>query len=286
MKEYFASLPQESIGGAIIEKVRSFSGYSSKDRLAETWRRSYEQYFKLANRSPYLRRYGDSGEFVEFPVNQYRSILQQILNLITKSRPAYSVRSTNTDYESQQQAIVATSLLDHYTHEGRLGKLSRKVVELALIYGSAFLSLSWNANRGDKTVTEEGEEVTTGDLDFMTHSPFDVFFDTGARDDKHEWAIIREYKHKYKLAAEFKNFKEDILNASPISTVASEFYSQGVEDEQRSLHDDYIPVYTLFHKRGSALPEGRLVQCLESGMVIVDVGMPYNEVPLYHLKAG
>jgi len=52
----------------------------------------------------------------------------------------------------------------------------------------------------------------------------------------------------------------------------------------RQLNDDVL-VYKFFHKKTEAVPEGRLVWCLDGGEVLQDTFLPYDDIPLQRMVA-
>ncbi len=63
---------------------------------------------------------GEQGEIANLPVNHLRNIAQNILVMITATRPAMEARAVNTDYKSLVQTKLANGLLDYYMREKRL----------------------------------------------------------------------------------------------------------------------------------------------------------------------
>src|SRR5690606_36166773 len=44
---------------------------------------------------------------------------------------------------------------------------------------------------------------------------------------------------------------------------------------------DLIPVYEFYHKRTSAMPDGRYIMFLSQDITLLDAPMPYRQLPVY-----
>lgn len=235
---------------------------------------------------------GEGGELVNLPVNHYSNIAQNIVNMITATRPAFQARSVNTDYKSQVQTTLANGLLEFYMREKRLEVYLKKAAEYAVVLGSGFIKMEWNATSGEiydyieptEPFDDEGNEVKPspiyqGDVEFRNLSPFDVVFDnTKESAMDHDWVLCRTFKNKYDLMAKFPDLAEQIKGAATKSDNQKYRISLSPLDDTSD-----IPVYEFFHKRTESMPNGRYIQFLDNDVVMVDALMPYRKLPIYRI---
>lgn len=153
-------MPNDNVYFAADESKKTVSHLQQKgqqwfDSLSDT------NYFDIIKRSwdAYHGRYYDSshsinyggevGELVNISVNHYRNIASHMLTMTTAARPAFQARARNTDYKSQVQTLLANGLLEYYMKEKRIEKVLKKAVEYAVVFGSGFIRMDWDATTGE-----------------------------------------------------------------------------------------------------------------------------------------
>lgn len=223
---------------------------------------------------------GEQGELAEIGINHIRNIGNHMINMITSTRPTMQARSINTDYKSLIQTKLANGLLDYYMRDHRLENYLKRAVEYAVVMGSGFIKMEWNATRGEVYDFNEalGIEIREGDLEFVNLSAFDVIFDTNREDQKHDWVVTRSFKNRFDLAAKYPEYRSDIL-------------SLPTKDHMKdlsgfSLHmdsTDLIAVYEFYHNRTESMPDGRYLLYLSEDIVLLDAPMPYRALPIYQI---
>lgn len=223
---------------------------------------------------------GEQGELVQLGVNHIRNLASHMLTMITSTRPSMQARSVSTDYDSMVQTRLANSLLDFYMKDFHLEEYLKTAVEYAIVFGSGYIKLEWNATRGEVYDADPltGAEIREGDLEFSNLSPFDVMFDTNREDKRHEWVITRTAKNKFDLAAKYPELAEKIVQIASINESINYAYMSLSNNA-----NDYIPVYEFYHKSTEALPEGRYMLFLNDELILLDSPMPYQELPVYSI---
>lgn len=285
---YFAAQDPSSLASACMAKAQSFYNTLNSNYYLDLLRRQWYAYHgqfgdDFSNASHQIGFTGKEGELVQLNVNHYRNIAQHILVMITSSRPSMEARAINTDYKSLTQAYLANSILDYYMREKNLEDCIYRVTEMAVVLGAGFIRLEWNATAGELYDFDEntGEKNFEGELEFSTHSPFDVVFD-GTKDTwDNEWIILRSFKNKYNLMAKYPELADKIKNIASLNQTAR--YRLAVFSNDST---DDIPVYEFYHKKTEALPEGRYMLYLDSDIVLLDLPLPYREIPVYRVSAG
>lgn len=293
---YFAARDANETVSVLLGKANSWftdldtNGYL--DKLRMMWAAYHGAYYTNMQDGHRITFSGEQGEFTNLPVNHLRNIAQNILVMITASRPTMEARAVNTDYKSVIQTKLANGLLDYYMREKRLERYLKTAVEYSIVLGSGYVKMEWNATGGEifdriepeldpetGEVIEEGYPVYEGDVQFSNLSPFDVVVDSTKEGQDHDWILCRSFKNRYDLAAKYPEMKDKILAvASKDSANRFRFNSMG-----RYSTDD-VPIYEFFHKNTEAMPEGRYLLFLDYDIVLMDTPMPYPVLPIYRIS--
>lgn len=270
------------------------------DKLKRSWSSYHGIYYEDSHAISFS---GESGELVNLPVNHFRNIAQNMLTMVTATRPSFQARAINTDLKSQIQTNLANGLLEYYMREKRLESDLRKAVEYAIVMGSGYIKMEWNATSGeiydtvpaeyeyDETGMEIIDEETgepkilreefpiyQGDVEFSVLSPFDVVFDTTKENGKHDWQLCRTFKNKYDIAAKYPEFRDQIVGLQTKSDIAKYRISLTPYDETVD-----VPVYEFFHRPTESLPKGRYVLYLDTDLVLIDTVLPYKRLPIFRI---
>lgn len=293
---YFAADDAEELCN-YLEK-RSFQWFTTLSesnymyKIQRSWQSYHGVYYENSHAISFS---GEQGELVNLAINHYRNIAQNMLTMVTSTRPAFQARAINTDYKSQAQTTLANGLLEYYMRDKRLEQDLKKAVEYAIVMGSGYIKMEWNATSGkiyDYTEAEvndvTGEEIRPsypiyeGDVEFTVLSPFDVVFDTTKESNKHDWQLCRSFKNKFDLIAKFAEddeaLKQKILAVKTKSEDQSRRIALTAFDETVD-----VPVYEFFHKPTEALPKGRYVLYLNHETILVDTVLPYRNLPIFRI---
>ncbi len=303
---YFAAREADETVSVLLTKANAWfrnldtNGYL--DKLREMWAAYHGAYYTSVQDGHKITFSGEQGELANLPVNHLRNIAQNILVMITATRPMMEARSVNTDYRSFVQTKLANGLLDYYMREKRLERYLKTAVEYAIVLGSGYIKMEWNATGGeiyDRIPLEsnpnadveigaeqgrggqddEGYPVYEGDVQFMNLSPFDVVVDNTKENQDHDWVLCRSYKNKFDLAAKYPDMRDRIL-AIP----NKDQYSSYQFDYLGVYQTDDICVYEFFHKRTEAMPDGRYLLFLDYALTLMDAPMPYDTLPIYRIS--
>lgn len=293
---YFAARESNETVSVLLSKAQAWfhnldtSGYL--DKLREMWAAYHGAYYSTVQNGHKISFSGEQGELANLPVNHLRNIAQNILVMITATRPAMQARAVNTDYKSLVQTKLANGLLDYYLRQKNLEKYLKMAVEYAIVLGSGYIKMEWNATGGQiydhidpETDPETGEiinpgfPVYEGDVHFTNLSPFDVVVDSTKEDQHHDWILCRSYKNKYDLAAKYPEQADRIIGMpSKTEYERYRFNSLGIYET------DDIPVYEFYHNKTESMPDGRYLLFLDYDLTLMDSPMPYDELPIYRIS--
>jgi hypothetical protein len=284
-KKYFAAKEPKDTARTLLEKANAWfneidtNGYLDKIRMM--WAAYHGAYFTDFNDSHTINFGGEQGEIVNLAANHIGNLGQHMKNMITATRPSLQARAVNSDSKSLVQARLANGLLDYYMREKRLEDYLERAVEYAVVMGSGYLKLEWNAMSGELIDYDEetGEEIRPGDVEFSNLSPFDVVFDASREDDKHDWVLCRSFKNRYDLMAKYPELADDIQKLPSKAELQNYHLETNYFDQT-----DLIPVYEFYHRRSESMPEGRYELFLSSEIVLIDSPMPYRDLPVYRIS--
>ncbi len=280
--QYFAAKAPDQLADILLKKGRSFYNLLESnaylDKLNNMWRAYHGDYGNDLGHQ--INFTGEQGEYVNLIVNHFRNIAEHILVMVTSNRPVMEARAVNTDYKSMSQTYLANGILDYYMREKGLENCLKKACEMAIVLGSGFIKLNWNATAGETfdADPDTGEVAYEGELEFRNLSQFDVVVDGTKEGWNNEWILVRDFVNRHNLIAKYPELADKIrgIPAKSSSTV----YRLGVWSNDDT---DDIPVYEFFHKRTEAMPDGRYLQFLSTDCVLLDTKMPYRVLPVFRI---
>lgn len=280
---YWASEDKPILAKEILDKVLMQKKHLQKVGTIAELRKAYDAFFG----NVHIEDVDQSVKAIY--VNHFASYVRNIHSMVTGSRPAWEAQAVNTDLESQADTQLASGLLDYYMREKSIESILTEAVLKALYQKEAWISLGWDVNGGEVygVNPESGEPINEGDFVVKSHSMLDITRDIYKKDMKHVWYIVREYKNKWDMSAQYPELAEKITS---ISYDAKEELQYDVYNHQNSVinegDSDLIPVYTLFHERTPSMPNGRMTTVLNEEVVLFDGELPYEEIYLFPIMTG
>jgi hypothetical protein len=282
---YFAAREGKEAASVLLDKATDWkntlttNGYLEK--LKTCWAAYHGAYFTDMSSGHTITFAGEQGELAQLPVNHIRNLAQHMYVMTTSSRPSMEARAANSDYKSSAQVTLANGLLDYYMREKRLERYINKAVELSVVLGAGYVKVEWDATAGSvvEEDSETGEKIYEGDLRFTNVSPFDVVFDVNREDNNHDWILVRTYKNKFDLAAKYPEYEDKILALD----------TKSEQDKSnlrvfRKNESDQVEVWTMYHKKCDAIPEGRELVFLSDEIIIHDQELPYRRIPVFRMS--
>jgi hypothetical protein len=247
---------------------------------------------------------GDKGQYAMLYVNEFRTLLAQLMQVIIGNRPAWDPKAMNNDSKALAECRLARTTLDYYMRSCGLDKTFYRAVEFACVLGESFVECIWNTKKGKKL--EEGSpawlkesirsgwdgtpenhpgDLYEGDLEFDTYSGIDVIRDPNAANwDECDWFITRKFKNKYNISAKYPEKKDRIEAMIDISSsVPLEQYRNYFKLPYKS---DRVCEFTFWHKKTAACPEGRMIKYLSSDIILEDTPLGYSRIPVFRLAPG
>lgn len=278
---YFATLTGEELGKELNKRVEDYYAYLRDTGLWAELKDSYNTYYGRS----YIESMGENGELKKVQVNNYANLIKHLHVMVTGQRPAWEPRSTNTDYSSQSQTILAAGLLDFYMREKRLERILKKAAEFALFLREGWVTATWKATGGEVygVDPETGRPLKEGDIEYRACHIMDVVRDiTLKSSDGMKWVCVRDDVNRFDLSAEYPEFKDEIMQIDSDRDYFEELRFFRAPHEECSK--DMINVWWFYHDRTESLPDGRAVQFLEDGSILFDGPLPYHRRPAYRIS--
>lgn len=282
---YFAARPANEAAAELLDRARSFyitleaNAYLIKiQRMWSAYHGIYTSNYGFNHHT--IQQVGEQGELTFVPVNHFRNLAQHMKVLITADRPSLQARAINTDYKSLSQSLLANNILDYYMRQKNLEEVIQRAVEYAIVLGSGFVKLEWNATAGEPYDYDEETQTFNheGDIEFTNLSPFDVVVDGTKETYSDEWILTRTFKNKYDLMAKYPELADKIRGIRPKDYGDTYRIRMFTNDKT-----DDVAVYEFFHKPSEALPEGRYILFLGPELILLDTKMPYRRVPIFRI---
>lgn len=305
--KYFATDEVDKTVAYLERKGERWFSIGNNNGYISLIKRAWETYHGFVSDTPHRIGFeGEQGELLKINNNHFWNIAENIVVLVTGSRPRFTARAINTDKKSMVQAELADGILDYYMRVKHLERRIKAAVKFAVVTGSGYIKIEWNSTRGQvydyiepdpssiDSFSEDGEPldasgnvlkpipVHDGDIDFKTLSFFDVIFDsTKDSPDDHEWIVTRTFVNKFDLAEKYSDLKDKILQVGTNEMQRNGLFSFVNFDETTD-----VPVYEFFHKRTESCPEGRHITYLTSDIVLSEGMLEYDEIPVYRVAPG
>lgn len=277
-------------------KIRNYYDDLRATGLINVWERSYRAYYggRVSSgingalfESSQLRQGGKQGQKTRLKANHYRNLIRHLHQLVTQQKPAAQARASNSDYKSQSQTILGNGLMDYYWREKNVGNYVRDAVELDLIYGESFVHAPWDPNMGEVVaVNEAGQPIYEGDQAYTTHSPLDIIRDPSLRDYRNsQFVIVKNSQNRWDLCAKYPALEQEILSSDSYSAVEEDTIPNfQIRGGNAPLNEDMVEVFTMYHKKSEALPQGRMIVFIRD-VVLFDGPLPYQAIPVYRMCA-
>jgi hypothetical protein len=293
---YFASLPPYSadLAARLMSKVDRFYERLPSLRPYQRARRNRQRYYGLpSDSSPFdvstVAAMGDQGELSAVNVNRFHALGQRILSMTVQDDFGWQPVAANGDTRSQEDSILASSVLDHEKRVSDLRSAFVTAMETALLDAESWICVRWDAAAGalyDRDPVT-GAPVYEGRLKVTNHPWWRCVTNVFRHDAKHQWVILTEFANKWDLAARYPVHAERILRLGADHRLILQW-----QESARGLHwqeddNEQVPVYTFLHAPSPACPAGREVVFVDGQTILFDGPSPYGEdLPAHRVAPG
>lgn len=221
---------------------------------------------------------GEQGELVRMSVPQARTLIRQLVSIVTKQKLAFQCMAESMGSDVVNEVKLGNALLNQIVEEQRLDTQGEYLTEMSCIWGMSFIKACWRTDRGKfHTTSDKGGLLFDGELEISTPSIFDVFFDyTIEKWEDQNWAEVRVIRNKWDLIAQFPQFETEILSLPSFRE-----WRGPHSNTYRTMQDeDMVYVYELYCRPTPALPEGRMLYYSDEKTPYYDGPNTYGEIPV------
>ena len=281
MSQYWATKDDRELLEELITRIDTFDKHLDDTGILSELRDSYKHFYGNTT----IQKTGAQGELSKIKINHYASLIRSLTSLVTNNKPAWQPIASNSDVASQSSAILASGLLDFYMKDRRLDRVFRNAVLMCCFLREAWVSATWDTQQGE--IIHPGDEQSLplheGDLNYALYQLNNVIRDINRNDGQNDWLIVRDYKNKYELIAQFPEYEEQIM-AAVIDDVDANKRNLHQKDLYNLDDSDLIEFFTFYHKQSATLPSGRMVTLIKS-QLLTNGPLPYPKMPLVRITA-
>lgn len=287
--QYWATMPVKEAVGECESRRKEFYKYTTDKGFQWIWGLVYSFNHSATARGALTQASGEWNELQDVKINEFRNLLQHKVGIVISQRPTWEPMAQNSDSTSLTQTILSKSILSYYTEIKGYDKKFSRAAQSAAKFGEGFIVQTWDASAGKaiaKLPTQDAEgndisvKINEGDLDCRVLEPIDVIRDCSITEqDQNHWYITRLPHNKWDLAARYPALYDEIV-ACTLKHEDGEHYLKFSGDE---VSKDLVYVYTLYHKKTSALPEGRIISYINPDIVLSATPMSYEDFPVHRM---
>ena len=269
----------EELASSLIERHQRYSSMGDNPIFQTWYRNSYAYYSAILEPDSWesaLSFVGEQGELVKMAVPQARSLIRQLVTLITKQRLSFNAIAEVAETDVRESMRIANALLTENVQNQRCDAKGDQLAEMALVLGTSFMKTTWRTDWGEPRVTnDQGGLVYSGDVEIAVCHPTDVFYDYSVQDwDNIDWAEVRVKRNRWSLIRQNPHLESQIKNLPSCNQDKNSLSQWGFQD------DDMVFVFEMFHKPTPALPEGRMMFYSDDKTIYVDDDNLYKSIPV------
>lgn len=221
---------------------------------------------------------GEQGELVRMAVPQARSIIRQIVSIITKERLAFKAIAETQGSDVMNDVRLGNAVANKIVMDQALDRQDDAAVEAACVMGSGFFKASWRTDQGSPYIQDaNGVTIFDGKVEVSTPLIQDLLWDFRLTTwDQNYWIRVRTMKNRWDLMSQFPELKDYIRQVPKI------MYDQTLAFPNNMLpsENDMIYVYEAYHKPTPALPQGRMLMYSDEKTVYFDGPNMYGCLPV------
>lgn len=285
-KEYYWATetnPDELIAHLQSRALRMKEAYQSSniiDRIIRNWRYYYNLYFQgnasIGDHETAIL--GEAGEKIGVASSHFRSLIRNMVSIVTGGRPTVDSIAVNTDPESLHQCRVSNKLCEYYLKSGLEAKLKR-AAEQAFVMTMGFCAYRWESDLGDEQygIPEAGEVVRSGDIHSFNPTIFDVVWNpTTTEWTSIQWVMVREPVNRWDLMAKYPDIAESLKGMKEMPDQEWCFDVWRPDDDD----DDTVWKWCFYHLPTPAVPYGVEFSFVDDMPIYGPTPLRYRTLPV------
>lgn len=296
---YFAEQTDSKkfINGA-FDRIRRYRTYLTNSgrsrRMLKAWSAAYGYGPNGDKDTTAVRPGGGQGELTDMATNDFATMKQHAMVLITQSKPAFKCIAANTDYKTMSQAQLGDSILDDYDRKINVSEREYDTTDCGVLLSEGWITQRWNQALGEQygVNPQTGKVEYAGDVQLETLTPFDIAYDPDTLSfDDLTWIAMRRRANKWDLAARYPLMADKILRIANSTSGQPDGLFFGALEFSKDFgrETDQVRFWELRHLPSPACPKGRLAIFIDENTCLFDsanadgqnAGYPYEPRDLH-----
>ncbi len=254
----FATEDPKDVATDTLERYKRIANYMANRGIKARWFKCFQNYYGFYYSDPKaaygIGTAGSQGELTSFAINQFRNLIQHTLSLLTQNKVSFDAIPETSDVQGRNAAIVGNSTLEYIFEQPKYNSETYRLVELGMIFGTAFLKTDWDSDKNLKGIDGDFKPVFTGEMRLKAYSPLDVIIEPFKSSfEEQDWVVTRDIVNRYDLISKYPDIEMDIINLPHVSDIQ-------LADPYFIQDSNHVWIYKIYHKATLALPYGRYIE--------------------------
>lgn len=284
--EYWMSLDAEALASKLCSQHEVMM-QDSYNPIYSMWvRNSYSYYSTILDANSWftaLNFRGEQGELVEMKMPQARTLIRQMVTLLTKQKLAFNAIARVQKSDVTESMKIANAICAEATKKEMLDLKQERLCEMGSVMGTSFIKSTWRTDRGTpRAIDRQGDKesvVYDGDIEITLLSVFDCLYDYTIENwSDLSWVDCRVKRNRWDLISQHPELEQEIL-ALPS---CNDYDTQSLV--QNPYERDQVYVYEMYHKPSPSLPRGRMLMYSNSKTIYYDDVNHYGCIPVEQFK--
>lgn len=279
---YYASDTTEKASRKIMEIVRfQQQKMFSSVGIANVWNRNTEVYYRNSL-IDILNFTGEQGELIGMSVPQARSLVRQMISIITKQKLQFAAKMRSRDYTAFGNGQIAESLANQLVKDQSLNEKIDRLAELTYLHGQCFWHVTWDSEAGRRVDNGMEAPAMSGDVNIQVASAKYVYYDWNEEDWNNLHCVtVAKRMNRWDLIAQHPEMEDELRKIPNFNRILNGFTTTIASfDDTLTRTDDLILVYYYYHKPTPAVPQGRMVILCSEKCVLYDGANVYECLPV------
>lgn len=282
-RDYFMTWEAEELAAKLIGMNQRFYG-ASFNPIWQMWQRNtYAYYSTVLDAQSWftaLQFVGEQGELVKMSVPQARSLIRQLVTLVTKQKLAFHGIAKTDGAEVTENVRICNAICEETVEKTKLDLLAEMLVEDGLVTGTGFLKTTWRTDVGQPLAVDENERVIyEGDIEITVPHIMDMLYNFQIpRWEDLDWVQVRVRRNRWTLIAQHPDLAEQLMKLPAVSTELRSRSYMGFDD------NDTVYIYEVYHRPTPSLPRGRMLIYGDKNCVLFDDVNKYGRIPIEQYK--
>lgn len=268
----------------VVRKVMPFHTngliWNAACPMVQTWyRNKYAYYSNVLEANAWdtsLMFDGEEGELVRMLVPEARSLVRQLVTLVTKQQLSFKAMAEKSGSDVVMEKRLGDAVARMTTDDQELDTKGEILTENAFISGMSFLKATWRTDKGEVWSGTQNSLVYTGKVEISHESVETVLWNWRIKSwEDQPWVEVRTQKNRWDLIAQFPKLREAILALPPsLGGRMTGLEAETVFDE------DLVDTYELYARPTPALPQGRMTFYSDEKTIYFDGVNGYGTIPV------